>query len=559
MGDYFTARQRVALTTFSGLVTEAVTRVRHDATGAGLPGDDRPLRDGGGGAAAYAEAVGVYLALALSRVAERGATLCTWSPGREGIRGTFARAGTAMTWSYAERNPLPRATGSLAWALRWVAGAIDGPAVTTACTQARGRVVRRGAGANSERDASLGAGVRADAPGRTLRTHRVVSTAPPCRAGDAEGSDLFHVWLRRALGTVFPDLFAPPAVEKTGAPAATPARHGDAGEAKTHFLDDMRRGLRPLAELSHPAFPVTLHLDLAPSARGGDADAGRAGWEALLDTVIRSGLAITATWPVGAERGGRRPSTGRSTSASGVIVVCRPRPPGAPTATRSEVVTALAAEMPRALLLLQSSCIPAADLAQAAVGPGLAVCTRNTRVLGARGRPLTLREVLALIDQALNEALAAQEDALDAASRWALAWFERHGFEAGGHCEAETLAGAKGTRVAEVMEAGLVRVRAGWVRLLPPEALPSWWGPAIDARPSVWTALHHLLRLLALGGPVAAAVAVAKLARADRARDLCYRLHAVCERTHRRPEARAYAGLVQAWPEVRRLARRVGR
>ena len=317
--------------------------------------------------------------------------------------------------------------------------------------------------------------------------------------------------------------------------------------------------MRGLAELSHPGFPVTLHLDLAPSARGGDVDAGRAGWEALLDTVIRSGFAITATWPVGAERGDRRPTTSRDTSAFGVIVVCRPRPPGAPSATRAEVVTALGAEMPRALRLLQSSCIPPADLAQAAVGPGLAVCTRNTRVLGAGGRPLTLREVLALIDQALNEALAAQEDALDAASRWALAWFERHGFEAGEHGEAETLAKAKGTSMAAVMEAGLVRARAGRVRLLRPEALPSWWGPAIDARPSVWNTLHHLLRLLALGGPVAAAVAVARLARADLARDLCYRLHAVCERTHRGPEARAYAALVHAWPEVRRLARGVGR
>ena len=233
--------------------------------------------------------------------------------------------------------------------------------------------------------------------------------------------------------------------------------------------------------------------------------------------------------------------------------------PARRTATRSEVVTALAAEMPRALRLLQSSCIPAADLAQAALGPGLAVCTRNARVLGARGRPLPLREVLVLIDQALNEALAAQEDALDATSRWALAWFERHGFEPGARGEAETLAGAKGTRVAEVREAGLVRARASQVQLLRPEALPAWWDPAIDARPSVWTALHHLLRLLALGGPVAAAVAVAKLARADLARDLCYRLHAVCERTHRGPEARAYAALVQAWPEVRRLARGVGK
>ena len=552
IGDYFTARQLVALTTFSDLVTEAVTRVRHDACGAGLPGDDRPLRDGGGGAAAYAEAVGVYLALALSRVAERGSTLCTWSPDRDGIRGTFAREGAAMTWGYAERNPLPRATGSLAGALRRVAGAIAGAAVTTACAQAHGRVVQRGA-------ASFGAGVQADAVGRTLRTHRVVSTAPPCRAGDAERSDLSHVWLRRALGAVFPDLFAPPAGARTGAPAAAPGRHGDASEATAHFLDDMRRGLRRLAQQSHPAFPVTLHLALVPHARKGQADVERAGWEALLDAVIRSGFAITATWPVGAERGGRSPSTSRSTSASGVIVVCRPRLPGAPSATRTEVVTALRGAMPQALRLLQSSCMPPADLARAAVGPGLAVCTRYARVLGTGDRPLALREVLALIDQALHEALAVQEDALDSASRWALAWFERHGFEAGEHGEAETLAGATGTSMAAVMEAGLVHARGGQVRLLRSEALPSWWDPAIDEQPSVWTALHHLLRLLALGGPVAAAVAVAKLARADLARDLCYRLHGVCEHTHRGPEARAYAALVQAWPEIGRLARRVGK
>ena len=66
-GNLFTSRQLVALTTFSDLVEEATERVRHDAAAAGLPDDGRPLRDGGAGAAAYAEAVALYLGLGISR------------------------------------------------------------------------------------------------------------------------------------------------------------------------------------------------------------------------------------------------------------------------------------------------------------------------------------------------------------------------------------------------------------------------------------------------------------------------------------------------------------
>ena len=538
-GDYFTPRQLVALTTFSDLVTEAMVRIRRDALGAGLPDDGRPLREGGKGAAAYAEAVGVYLACALSRLADRCSTICTWSAERDSIRNTFARLGIPMTWDYAELNPLPSGTGSFPGAARWTAESIDG--------------------ATPGYGSSFGAGVQADAARQTLSADRVVSTDPPYydNVGYADLSDFFYVWLRRSLKPVFPDLFAAPAVPKTEELVATPGRHGGKDEAEAFFLDGMTRAMRRLAEQSHPGFPVTIYYAFKPSWQRGEASAASAGWEALVDSVIRSGFAINGTWPVRTEIGSGMTGMSGNMSASGIILVCRRHPAGALSATRCEFLTALGTELPRALRLFQASNVAPTDLAQAAVGPGMAVYTRYARVLDTEGRPLPVREALALIAESLNEALAAQEDDLDTASRWALAWFEEHGFDAGDHGAAEALANAGNTTVNGMVEAGIIRSRAGEVRLLRPEELPSWWDPAIDDRPATWKALHHLVRVLALGGEIAAAVLTAKLACAARARDLCYRLYTACERKKRAPEALAYNRLVQSWPEISRLARRV--
>ncbi len=84
-----------------------------------------------------------------------------------------------------------------------------------------------------------------------------------------------------------------------------------------------------------------------------------------------------------------------------------------------------------ALAHLQRGNIAPVDLAQAAIGPGMAVYTRYAKVLDAEGKPLSVREALALINQTLDEALAEQEGDFDADSRWALAWFEQSGFDAG--------------------------------------------------------------------------------------------------------------------------------
>ncbi len=354
---------------------------------------------------------------------------------------------------------------------------------------------------------------------------------------------------------MFPDLFATLAVPKAEELVATPYRHGSKEAAEKFFLEGMTRAMHRLAEQAHPAFPVTIYYAFKQAESETDAGTASTGWETFLDAVLRSGFAITGTWPMRTENSSRMIGQNTNALASSIVLVCRPRSAHAPTATRREFVAALKAELPGALAELQKANIAPVDLAQAAIGPGMAVYTRYAQVLDAQGRLVGVREALALINQTLDEALAEQEGDFDADSRWALAWFEQHGFEEGEFGVAETLSKAKNTSVKGLEEAGILKQGRGKVRLLRPSELPADWDPATDARLTVWEMVHHLVRVLEAGGEQAAAALLARLGgRADVARELCYRLYTSCERKKRAAEALSYNALVQAWPELTRLA-----
>jgi putative DNA methylase len=532
-GDYFTPRQLVALTTFSDLVGEAMERIRHDALAAGLPDDGKPLRDGGKGAMAYAEAVGVYLAFALSKVANIGSSIASWMSDRGAFRETFARQAIPMVWDYAESNPFADAGGSLGTALDKGAMVIDSFPASTAASACQ-----------------------FDAATQTITSGKLVSTDPPYydNIGYADLSDFFYVWLRRSLRPVFPNLFATLAVPKAEELVATPYRHGSKDKAEKFFLDGMTQAMHRLAEQSHPAFPVTVYYAFKQSESESDAGTASTGWETFLDAVIRAGFAISGTWPMRTEGAGRMIAKDTNALASSIILVCRKRAADASTATRREFVAALKRELPDALRLLQAGNIAPVDLAQAAIGPGMGVFTRYARVLDAEGKPMTVREALALINQTLDEALAEQEGDFDADSRWALAWFEQNGFAEGEYGVAETLSKAKNTSVKGMEDAGIVVSTRGKVRLLKPEELPAAWNPATDTRLTAWEVVHHLVRVLAIGESAAAALVAQLGARAEVARELAYRLYTLCERKKRAAEALAYNSLVQSWPEIVRLA-----
>jgi putative DNA methylase len=534
-GDLFTPRQLVALTTFSDLAQEARERVQSDALQADLLADTKPLRDGGTGATAYAEAVGVYLSMSVSKMADAQSSLCRWKTTMDQSIATFGRQALPMVWDSSEANAFGEMAGDPLVSLKNMMRVVD------------------------QLPASIGGHVlQADAQSQTITDGSVVSTDPPYydNIGYADLSDFFYVWLRGSLRPVFPELFATVAVPKAEELVATPYRHGSKEKAEAFFLGGMTQAMHRLAEQAHPAFPVTIYYAFKQAESDDAKGTASTGWDTFLGAVIEAGLTISGTWPMRTELGNRMIGSGTNALASSIVLVCRPREASTPTATRREFVTALKAELPQALAHLQRGNIAPVDLAQAAIGPGMAVYTRYAKVLDAEGTPLAVREALALINQTLDEAQAEQEGDFDADSRWALTWFEQHGFAEGEYGMAEQLSKSKNTSIEGMKDAGILASSRGKVRLLRPSELPADWDPTTDARRNDWEVVHHLVRALEAGGESAAAALAAKLgAKAEVARELAYRLYTLCERKKRAAEALSYNGLVQSWPEIVRLSR----
>jgi len=552
--DLFTPRQLTALSTLSDLVPESRQRIRSDAVAAGVADNATPLREGGHGAMAYAEAVSVYLEFVVEKVAEALSTICTWSssPKKELVVSTFRWPALPMTWDFAEGNPFADSSGSIAKIAEAVA-----------------RVVATALPASP-----VGFAYQANAASVSAPLPSIVSTDPPyCdNIGYADLSDFFYVWMRRGLHSVYPDLFSTPLVPKADELVATPYRHGSRERAESFFLDGMSRAIRNLAEAAHPAFPVSIYYAFKQSESDREGTAST-GWETFLEAVIRAGFSLTGTWPIRTERASRSIGIGTNALASSIVLVCRRRPADAPMGSRRELLVALKQELPPALRRLQEGNIAPVDLAQASIGPGMAIYSRYARILESNGIPVGVRTALALINQTLDEVLAEQEGDFDADTGWAIAWFEQYGHNDGPFGEAEVLCNAKNTSVAGLVQAGILKAQSGRVRLLRADELPADWDPGEEKRGKRsekrdshltphssrltphWMMVHQLIRVLESGGEGAAAVLVAKLgSQAETARELCYRLYTLCERKKRATEAMAYNGLVQSWPEITRLA-----
>lgn len=537
LGDIFSARQLVALNTFSDLVLEASERAKRDAVVAGQIDDRMSLDAGGSRATAYAEAIATILALAVDKAADYWSTICFWHNGaaHQKIVNTFGRQAIPMSWDFAEANPFSTSSGHFLRFVSLISEVLDFA------------VPARPLGRAEQQDAALTPSVQ----------YPVVSTDPPYFDNISYGdlSDFFYVWLRRSLRGVFPRLFVTLAVPKSEELIAAPHRHGSMEKAEGFFLGGMTRAMHHLAETTHPAFPVTIYYAFKQSESDASDGTASTGWETFLEAVIQAGFGITGTWPVRTEYTGNLKKN-ISALASSIVLVCRRRPVDAQTATRREFVTALKAELPVALAHLQRGNIAPVDLAQAAIGPGMAVYTRYEKVLDAAGKRLSVREALALVNQTLDEALTEQEGDFDADSRWALTWFEQSGFAEAEYGVAEQLSKSKNTSVAGMVEAGIVESKRGKVRLLRPEQLPVDWDPTTELRLTAWEIVHHFIRVLASGGEDAAAALFAKLGavNAEVARELAYRLYTLCERKKRAAEALSYNALVQSWPEIARLA-----
>ena len=532
----FTPRQLVALTTFSDLVGEAITKVKADAIAAGLPDDGESLEKLGAGATAYAQAVGVYLAFAIDKVADRNSSLCAWASLREHARNTFGRQALPMTWDFAESNPLSDSSGNFEGGIKSIHEALPSTAPDT-----------------------LGFASQAAAQSQASSRNKVISSDPPYydNIGYADLSDFFYVWIRSNTKQIYPGLFATVAVPKTEELVATPYRHGNKEQAEKFFLDGMTEALHNLAQQAHAAFPVTIYYAFKQSETKDDAGTSSTGWETFLEAVLKAGFALTGTWPMRTELERRILGSGTNALASSIILVCCQRPADAPTVSRREFIRELNAVLPEALDEMTrggvNSPVAPVDLSQAIIGPGMAIFSQYAAVLEANGTPMSVRTALQLINRFLAE------DDFDHDTQFCLHWFEQQGWATGKYGAADVLARAKGTSVGGLQASGVVESSKGDLRLLKWAEMPRDWPPEKDARLPVWEALHQLIRALNQDGESAAGALLARMpARAEPIRALAYRLYTLCERKGWAEEARAYNELVTAWSAIEQAAGEAG-
>ena len=512
----FTNRQLTALTTFSDLISSVREEVIQQ-----------------GSSQEYAEALCVYLAFAVDREADVSSSVSTWINTIGAIRNTFARQAIPMAWDFVEANLFSDSTGCFSNMLNWIVNCV--------------RILPCGkTGTVRQFDAQSDNGLK----------NVMVSTDPPYydNISYANLSDFFYVWLRKALRDITPDLFRTMLVPKTEELIATQYRFdGSMDKARNFFENGMLDAFRRINSYVSESVPVTVYYAFKQNDNDGDDVTASTGWETMLSAIIKAGFSITGTWPMRTEREVRTIASGTNALASSIVLVCRKRPADAPICTRRDFINTLKRELKPALQKLQASNIAPVDLAQSAIGPGMGVYSRFSKVLEADGTPMSVRSALQIINQELDLYFTEQDGELDRDSRFCVDLYTQYAFNDVKFGEADVLARAKNTSVEKLAGRGVLYAQKGVVRLHTREEIPE----KIESRDSIiWLLTQQLTHAMEKDGVVGAAKIVADIftSEPEHAKALAYRLFQIAERKGWAAEAYAYNSLVIAWPEVQSKA-----
>ena len=518
--DLFTNRQLMALTTFSELIGEVRTQI-----------------EAHGGSAEYARALSVYLAFGVSRMTDINNALCRWETTKTQVRNLFGRQAIPMMWDFAENNVFGEAAGGYMVSLRSII-----------------KVIER---FQTENEKSVAA--QCDAQSDCGLENIVISTDPPYydNIGYADLSDFFYVWMRQSLKDIYPALFRTMLVPKAEELVATPYRFGGStAKAKMFFEDGMVNACRQMYVAAADDIPVTIYYAFKQRETDEKDATASTGWETMLAAIIRAGFCITGTWPIRTELSNRMTGRDANALASSIVLVCRKRPADAPVCTRRDFLTALKRELRPALVNLQQSNIAPVDMAQSAIGPGMAVYSRYAQVLEADGTPMTVRTALQIINQELDQYFSEQDGALDRDTIFCVALYTQYAFREVKFGDVDVLARAKNTSTDRLREKGILYAERGTVRLLQRDEMAAQRTFDVSV---TWQVVQRLAHALDVDGVEGAAQIVVGLSAedAEKARALAYRLFQTAERRGWAQEAYAYNTLVTNWRAIQEAVTRI--
>ena len=548
--DYFTARQLIALSTFSDVIADVQQAILNDAREAELASNRTRLCDGGNGDVAYSDAIATYLGFVIDRAAEYGSKFSTWLPDDSAIRGTYGRQGLAMSWDYCEGNFFGDSSAALTTICDVIANVIS---ISTNSVP----------GFISYLDAT-----KNNFPARPC----FINTDPPYydNVGYADLSDFFYVWLKRSLSDVWPDLFRRLTTPKNEELVAERYRHGSQEAADAHFINGMSKALHAMQAASDELGPLAIYYAFKQSETTSDGIAS-AGWASFLQAVVNTGFVIDGTWPLRTESGGRLVGNNANALASSIVLVCRKSSAAAPVVTRAEFVRSLKREMPDAIDDIRRAGVGPVDMQQSVIGPGMGIFTRYAKVLEDDDSAMTVKTALSLINRVWEEIENELDTNFDAETQVALAWFATYGFDARTSGELITLANAKNIPSIALFDCGVFKDMRGKAALTPRN---DWWPAEISPNDSdeekkrkrdlaehgtatVWACVQNAAAILnaEAGGGEAAARFVAQMGpKAEAARALAYRLFEIATKKGWAAEALVYNELAQEWPKLEELA-----
>ncbi|MBQ9395959.1 MAG: DUF1156 domain-containing protein [Proteobacteria bacterium] len=437
-----------------------------------------------------------------------------------------------MVWDFAESNPFCTSSGCFDNMLEWIYKCIqEFPATTNSIVQSH--------------DAQTDCGLR----------NIMISTDPPYydNIGYADLSDYFYVWMRRSLKPFYPDIFKTMLVPKAEELVATPYRFdGSKEKAKLFFEEGMFHTCEQLYKYSREDIPVTIYYAYKQSDNKEKDKTSSSGWETMLSAIVKAGFQITGTWPFETEMANRSIASETNALASSIVLVCRKRPQDAPVCSLRDFQKALSKELRPALEKMQSSSIAPVDLAQSAIGPGMAVFSRYSAVLRSDDTPVTIREALELINKEIDIVFNEQDQAFDAETRFCLTIFAQYGFNDMKFGEANTLANAKNTSVERVAALGAIHSAKGTVYLYPIDDLPSYERSHAEC---IWTLTHQLIKTIMADGVSGCIQLIVQnniSFNLIHCKELSYRLYTACERAKNAKLAIGYNTLVTSWDEIMR-------
>ena len=521
--DLFRPRQLLTLSTFSSLVANVNKKVVSDALAGGMNAER---------AAEYGKAISLYLGLAVGRCADYNSGVCGWSVTRQTIRNTFGRQSIPMTWDSAEANILGDTTGNWLGQINWISKVVD---------QTIAKVPTYIKQANAT-DIEYPDGI-------------VVSTDPPYydNIPYAVLADFFYIWLRKTLIGQFPEITQTVLTPKAEELVATPYRFdGDKAAAEKFFEDGFKKTFSQIHKHHNPEVPMTVFYAFKQSEDSAEGTAST-GWETMLNAILDSGFTINATWPMRTELSNRMVGSGTNALASSIVLACRIKRDTAEATTRRSFLSALKQELPNALNELQQGSIAPVDLAQAAIGPGMSIYSRYTKIVEADGTDMSVRTALALINQVLDEVLSEQEGDFDSETRFCIKWFSQFGWNEATSGEADVLSRAVNTSLALLERMGVFKATAGKARLIHPQDMEKDWDPQHDKNICVWEVAMRISYELQRSGIEKAAEWSTKSSSKidlDSVKELSYLLFRLAEKKGWADAAILFNGLGTSWSDL---------